>query len=186
MAWYIIPYFMYFITLMDNTKHENAWALTHPPASCPLCQCFCRKMSWCDITTSWCDVTWRCDVMAWRQMTSCHDRMCKDLTHQKLRKSRFSTWWPWPLTYDLDLQSHLRYYQGQSIHQIRVSKSNASAVRALTDRHTRTHTLTHRRGRFHTLDRWRGREQTTLIQCTKIRWLYMLECIISPSGLQKI
>ncbi len=48
--------------------------------------------------------------------------------------------WPWPLTYDLDLQTHPRYYQGQSLYQISWSTSNSSALRALTDRHTDTHT----------------------------------------------
>ena len=30
----------------------------------------------------------------------------------------FFTWWPWPLTSDLDHQTNLRYHQGQSLYQI--------------------------------------------------------------------
>ncbi len=33
---------------------------------------------------------------------------------------------------------------------------------------------------------WGRPEQAVMIQCTKIWWLYMLECNISPLGLQKI
>ncbi len=56
------------------------------------------------------------------------------------RKSRFSTWRPWPLTYDLDLRTHPRYYQGQCIclGLFWVCTSNGSAVRAFTDTYTHT------------------------------------------------
>ncbi len=90
----------------------------------------------------------------------CHDKMylhnLQRSYHQKVRKSRFSTWRPWPLTYDLDLWTHLRYCQGQSLHQIsgpyieRFSRENANR---------RTDGQTDRRDRFYTLDRLRGREK---------------------------
>ena len=57
-------------------------------------------------------------VMSWRHTVMSHTVMCHqkmDLCnlykwhHQKIRKSRFSKWRPWPVTYDLDLQTHSRY-----------------------------------------------------------------------------
>ena len=73
-------------------------------------------------------VMWR-HVMQWRHMTSRHDQMTswhhtigQDLifvhSHQKILKMAFLTSWPWPLTYDLDQQTHSRYYQCQPLYQI--------------------------------------------------------------------
>ncbi len=45
--------------------NENAWALTRPPATCPLCQYPCPNViKWGQ------DVTWRHDITPWHRMTS--------------------------------------------------------------------------------------------------------------------
>ncbi len=73
------------------------------------------------------------------------------------KKSHFSTWWQWPLTYDLDLQTHMRYWQCQTPHQILGSYVKRFS-RELNDRQTHRQTHGHRRDRFYTLDRWGGRD----------------------------
>ncbi len=105
-------------------------------------------MSWHDIKTLWRHVKlWRhgvmsCDIMAWRHVTLWRHGMTSDdvfllwhnvlrLIYQKLRKSYFSTWWPWTLT--------LTFKLIRDIIKVNVSAkfcvwtSNDSAVNALTD-----------------------------------------------------
>ncbi len=109
-----------------------------------------------------CQVIQRHDVIAWRHVTLwrhgltsydvlCHGReILQNQNHLKFRNSRFSTWWPWPLTYDLDLQTHPRYYQGQCLHQILgpyVKRFSRESV------HRHTHRHTDRRDLFHTLEK---------------------------------
>ena len=51
------------------SMNENAWALTRPPATRPLCHYSCRTVvKGCQDT-----VPWRHDGMPWRHMTSCCD-----------------------------------------------------------------------------------------------------------------
>ncbi len=50
------------------------------------------------------------------------------------RKSRFSTWWPWPLTYDLDHRTCLRFYQGQPLWCQYVKWFGRESANELTDR----------------------------------------------------
>ncbi len=57
----------------------------------------------------------------------------------KSRKSRFSKWRPWPMTYNLDLLTRLRYYHRQASHRILGSYLKWFS-RESADR--QTHTLT--------------------------------------------
>ena len=53
------------------------------------------------------------------------------------------TWWPWPLTYDLDHQSRPRFYQGQSLCQIlwpNIKWFGRESADILTHRQTHIHT----------------------------------------------
>ena len=59
-----------------------------------------------DVMTSRCDVTWH--LMSWQWVYMGHPI-------RSVENSRFPTWRPWPLTYDLDLQTLPRYYQGTSL-----------------------------------------------------------------------
>ncbi len=43
---------------------------------------------------------------------------CRDMNFFPVKKSCFSSWWPWPLTHDLDLQRWPLYHQSPSSHQI--------------------------------------------------------------------
>ena len=112
--------------LMDSVfihkTNENAWALTRPPATCPLYRYICLNViKWCQDVILWHHVT------SWRHVVTSHDVLChnkKALSnlhrshHKNIRKSRFSKWRPWPLTYDLDLRTRPRYYQRQCPCQI--------------------------------------------------------------------
>ncbi len=70
------------------------------------------------------DVTWRPDVTPWCYVAHLWYYVISECMYQprladlKFQKSHFLTWWPWPLTYDLDHRTHVRYRQGQSLHQI--------------------------------------------------------------------
>ncbi len=117
-----------------------------------------------------CDVTSSFHVTPWRHVTSwCHTMMlCVPpliLCHVTVHTSAQVSWSEVPkitfsnlvtLTYDLDHRTHLRYHQGQSLHQIlgpyvkRFRRERAE---------WQTHRQTDRRDRFYTLDRWRGREK---------------------------
>ena len=62
---------------------------------------------------------------------------------KKSWKSRFLTWWPWPLTYDLHHRSHPRYDQGQSLNQLLWSydtRFSCESTNRQTDRQTDRHT----------------------------------------------
>ncbi len=94
----------------------------------------------------------------------CHGVMSHDvITHQKLRKLRFSSWRPWPLTHDPDLLTHPRYYQGQCLHQILGQYAEGFSCEST---HRRTDRQTDRQDRFHTLDRWCRREKLM----TRLSW----------------
>ncbi len=75
------------------------------------------------------DVMWCCDVMSRYHMMSRRHAMTSHHTidrclvsvhsNQKtLEMTFFLPWWPWPLTYELDHQTHPRYSQGTFLHQI--------------------------------------------------------------------
>ena len=105
----------------DFSFNENAWALTRPPATCPPCQYSCPEVvKGCQDVMPWCHVTsWHHTMMS-HDVKSHHKIDLGNLYrshYQKVRKSRFSKSWPWPLTYDLDLQTRPRYYQGQCLYQ---------------------------------------------------------------------
>ena len=59
------------------------------------------------------------------------------------QKSRYLTWWPWPLTYHLDHKTWLRYYKGASPHQNScpyVERFSGESAELQTDTDTPTHT----------------------------------------------
>ena len=63
-------------------------------------------MSWRDVTP-WCH-----QMSSWRHIATPDDVIWYDKVnlHRQTNQSddlTFSTWWPWPLTYDLDLQTHV-------------------------------------------------------------------------------
>ncbi len=91
------------------------------------------KTSCCDVMRLYHDIMWRHTVTSWRRTVTSCDVMtsCRDVTSCVMTNwlcvihpaetseiTFFSAWRPWPLTYDLDLQTHLRYYQGQCLNQI--------------------------------------------------------------------
>ncbi len=79
--------------------NENAWALTRPPAKCPLCQYSCPKVvQWCQDVALWCHLTsWRRAVTSRDVMTSCsgvtwrqvHDKMALCNLHKKKSENQF-------------------------------------------------------------------------------------------------
>ncbi len=69
---------------------------------------WCHVMSWCHIVVSH-------GVMGHHKKDLCNLHKSHN---QKVQKSCFSKWRPWPLTYDLDLQTRPRYYKRQSSYQI--------------------------------------------------------------------
>ncbi len=75
------------------------------------------------------------DITAWYHVTSY--AMVMNLyrpTHQKVKKSCFSTWRPWPMTLTLELIRDIIKVHPST--KFKVCMSNGSAGRALTDRHT--------------------------------------------------
>ncbi len=99
--------------------NENAWALTRPPATCPLCQYSCLKvikrmsrchamMSCCDVMTSRCDVTLR--HISWHNNSSLQSRQShnkksenhfffqngEELNFDKINWTLNFDLWPWP------------------------------------------------------------------------------------------
>ncbi len=70
----------------------------------------------CDIMMSYHDVTWRHDIT--EQVKISHGECRAFYILFQPQKSRFLFLWPWPLTYDLDHQTRLRLYQGQSLYQL--------------------------------------------------------------------
>ncbi len=109
--------------------------------------------------TSFCDVTWWryivlcCHVMAWHQTIGHNFVLCHS-NQKKVRKiaqtSHFLTWWPWPLTYDLD--HHTWPWYGPGWHTCQIScpcvkrfclESADRRTHRQTDRHTdRTDSIT--------------------------------------------
>ncbi len=91
---------------------------------------------------------WRFCPLDWCNMTS--GVMTKWLSanlqgqsHPKLKKSRFSTWWPWPLTYDLGHRTWPRYYPDTPLCQIWcLYVKRFSCERAEWRTHGHTHTQT--------------------------------------------
>ncbi len=101
--------------------------------------------SWRHALTSYDVTTWSHDVM-WR-----HDITLKAKTWYLFTEIRnrendvFLTSWPWPLTYDLDQQTRLRYYQRQSLYQISwpyVEQFGRESANKQTHTHIHTHTQT--------------------------------------------
>ena len=94
---------------LNSMENENAWALTGPPAMCPLCQYSSPKVvKGCQEVTAWCQVTWRHDIVPWRHITSgvMIKWLCAIYIGHTMRKSRKITFfkmatltfdlWPWP------------------------------------------------------------------------------------------
>ena len=139
-------------------KNEDAWVLTRPPATCPPCQYTCPKVvKECQDVTPWRHMTSngvichdKMDVcylhrshhqifnLASPDVMTSHDLLLlwqnvQILTHLKLRKSRFSTWRPWPLNSSEILSSSTRPANFGSVCQT-VQPWESSQ----TDRHTHT------------------------------------------------
>ena len=99
-------------------RNENAWVLTHLLRHTFL-KSFCQNdvILWRHMTA------WRQHVASQEVLTS-HDRpgFVSCLSNQKkvsrITRSHFLTWWPWPLTYDLDNQTWPRYGAGRPPCQI--------------------------------------------------------------------
>ncbi len=80
-----------------------------------------------------------------------HDILCHNKVNCALiftfympRKSRFFTWWPWPLTYDLEYRTRPRYCPDTSLHQfscLYVKPFGRESVHRQTDRRTGPKTL---------------------------------------------
>ena len=97
----------------------------------------CHDVTWRHMTSRR-DIMWRHYVRAWHQTDGWTGNIHRP-THKKLQESRFSTWRPWPLTYDPDHQTHPRYHQGQSPRQILASyvkRFNRESAEWQTDAHT--------------------------------------------------
>ena len=65
------------------------------------------------------------------------------IIRQTTSSKHFLTWWPWPLTYDLDLWTWPRYPSTWPTHQrsgLYVCPFSRESVHRQTDRHTHTHT----------------------------------------------
>ncbi len=106
-------------------QNENAWALMPSSTSCPLCQCFCQKMSWCEVTMPWLDVAWR-DVTLWH-----HDMASDDVMTEPIRNFGNHIFRPgdldlWPMTLTFEL---IRQILGLYVKRF-----------SQTDRHTHTET----------------------------------------------
>ncbi len=100
-----------------------------PPALCPPCQYTCPKVSqqaylqcmiWFDVVTSRCYILWLHGVTSCD--TTCHDREATQVNLSETPKITVLnmatlTFDLWPMTYDLDLRTHPRYYLGPSSYQ---------------------------------------------------------------------
>ncbi len=74
-----------------------------------------HDITWQRYITLWCH-----GIMSWFSYIICQDIMWM-YTSRPILKSKnhfFSSWWLWPSTYDLDLQTHPRQCRGTSLHQI--------------------------------------------------------------------
>ncbi len=98
--------------------------------------CACTHISWfaCAYAKS-----------AWMHMKPLHAIMSimGQKAQPKTPKLHFSTWWPWPLSYDLDHQTRPRCHQGQSLCQILwlyINQFYRESAHTLTHRHTHTQT----------------------------------------------
>ncbi len=91
----------------NSTSDENAWALFKAPSHVLIASFLAQRhhMSCCDIITSRCNATWH--HMTWPSESA-------QVNPSETSKITFSRWRP--LTYDL--QSHLRYCQGEALYQI--------------------------------------------------------------------
>ncbi len=109
--------------------------------------------------TTWCHA-----MTSWHHIMTSHGVRCHVKTdlhnlhrshHPKVQKSCFSMGRPWPLTDDLDLQTW-DFIDVTRHTKFRDRRSNGSARRELTNRHTDRHT--DGRDQFYTLDHWCGME----------------------------
>ena len=170
-------------TYTYTMKTPERWRPSHvvPPWSVfsPHRPPYTHYKPWCDITPWRRLVLWCHSMMSQDVMTSqCGIRWRWIYTGQPIRrfaKLRFSTLRPWPLTYDLDLQTHSRYHRGTPLHQILglyVKRFSRESAYQQMDRQTEGQM--DRQDRFYTLDRWRGREkrkekiQTFLLSTTLV------------------
>ena len=110
------------------------------PVSCPLCQKSFPKTA--------------NDITMWHQMASQHHTMLSQniIWHDKVNLRRFFTWWPWPLTYDLEHRTHPKSYQGPPLcRNLRPFVTRFSRERADRGKHRQTDRQT---GPIYTFDRW--------------------------------
>ena len=122
------------LDLTQNITNENAWALTTLPW-CALLVSILSQQPSIDVKMSCCDVKWR--HMPW-QNGSMHYTQVTPPKSVKITFFKMAT-----LTdYDLDLQTHPRYYQRQCSCQILdpYFKWFSRESTSLTDRHTDGHT----------------------------------------------
>ncbi len=139
------------------------------------------------------DVMWHCDVIQWGHMTSrhhamtSHDVMCQTIgqglvsvnSNKKTLKKTFLTWWPWPLTYDLEHQNCPRCHQGQSLYQISwpyIKRFSCESANRQT--HWHTHTYTHTHTHTHT---WTGPSQ--LYVQSFLLWWVVRSLLLNNTGL---
>ncbi len=88
-------------------------------------------------------MTSHCDVMTSRRDTTCHDmtwhvmtKWSAQVNRSETPESYFSTWRPWPLTYDLDPQTRSRYCQDTPSYQLSrpyVERISRESVNRRTD-----------------------------------------------------
>ncbi len=122
--------------------NENAWALTRPPATCPLCQYSCRSVvKWCQDVAQW-----RHDVTPWCNTTSyvITKRFCPIYTGHTIKMSENHFFQNgdldlWPMTLTFELIQDIVKVNPSTKFWVRIF--NGSAGRALTNEHT--HTQTH-------------------------------------------
>ncbi len=143
----------------DLLNNENAWALTHPPASCPL---RCLRLS---SVTPWCHAMITCDVVTWRHSRYARSNLAKSTGAtghpiSEFLKKKNHVFQPddldlWPMT--LVIKLGLDIIQIHPCDKFGVFTSNGSVVK-VAEQQTQTYRHWHRRNRFYTLDHWRGRE----------------------------
>ena len=111
--WYVSQKWAVFLCLC-SMKTPERW---HPSRVVPSLSVSCPKViKGCQDVTPWRHPMTMSYGVKWHGKMNLFNLHRSQ--HQKVWKSRFSTRWPSPLTYDLDLQTHPRCYQGQTSHQI--------------------------------------------------------------------
>ncbi len=111
-----LEYAWHYNSCINTLQYENTWALTALPRRALLVSVLAQRRQmapWCHIVKSWCHVVTSHGVIGHDKMDLCNLHKSHN---QKVRKSCFWKWLPWPLTYDL--RTCLTYYKRQSSHRI--------------------------------------------------------------------